>query len=143
LRDETAKRSAILEFIAALERLNRAVFAIAINHDHGEDVATWPPTGCSLIDMKEFVAAGISVYDLMQRQGALITWPPDLDTIKELREDTYLIEDTGYFTLDYYEDGHVNKDVFCEIGGKIACLELPTQNSIKFHRTELSKISAS
>jgi hypothetical protein len=73
MRDETARRSAILEFIAALERLNRAVYAIAMNHDHGEDMATRPASGCSLIDMKELAAAGVNVYELMQRQGALIT----------------------------------------------------------------------
>lgn len=140
LRDESEKRSSILEFIAALERLNSEVVQVTFDHHHGGENGRWPDHPCTLDSLTEAKEAGTQFYNLLLSKGPLIT--SDLDVVVELWEDIYRFTDHVKFDIDNYKYGQVKKAEYCNPGGKVACLEMPIRDATLSLRSELGKLLA-
>lgn len=134
LRDETAKRTAMLELIAALERFLRAVDAVAWTHAHRDALRPSDPAPeCELKDMEDVLAAGDHCYDLLLKNRALIDNPRCIYKVVDMWGIIrFGVESFEYY---YYDAGEVNPDEYCEAGGQVACMEIPIADSI----TDLDK----
>jgi hypothetical protein len=129
LRDETAKRTAILELIAALERFLRAVNAVAWTHAHRDALRPSDPAPeCELSDMKDVVAAGGHCYDLLLKNRALIGNPRRLYKVVDMWESIRFGVEP--FKAYYYDAGEVYPNEYCTTGGQVACLAIPISDGI-------------
>ena len=144
LRDEAERQSAILELIAALERFNSAVVQVTFIHSHGDSGNTWPDVPCSLGEFSEVRATGFDFYQLFLRRGALVSVTFDLVT--EIFETIFLYGNSAHFNKYWYKPGRHDDpkyaSQYCELGLKIATLELPIRDCVAQLKSELKNLLA-
>ena len=144
LRDEAKRQSAILELIAALERFNSAVVQVTFIHSHGDSGNTWPDVPCSLGEFSEVRATGFDFYQLFLRRGALVS--ATLTSLRKFSKRYSFTGNSAHFNKYWYKPGqHDNPKYasqYCELGLKIATLELPIRNCVAQLKSELKNLLA-
>jgi hypothetical protein len=105
-------------------------------HHHGGSGGSWPSDPCVLSSMGEVISAGSLLYDLLLKTRSLLS--SDLDVIMDVWE--YLALFDAGFHDHYYERCNINKKEYCEVGGRVACLELPVHDGIRALKSELRQL---
>lgn len=122
LRAEATRQTALLELIAAAERISNSAYLAGRGHDHRSD-GQWPDKPCQLTEMSELPAAAKAFNDLCDRNRPLISNDVVLDWPIEIWESITLTPDMD-LRGHYYDKFCDNRSDYCRLGAKLTCLEV-------------------
>ena len=138
LRDEAAKRPALLELIYALRKFYDCIALIEIKHSHGKDKETWPAK-CTLDFKKTISGAAKPFLEASNKYAALFSDPTRnaIWVCVEAWEDLLLY--SRYRTHEV-SDG-LSEDGFCEVGVTLVHMDARCMLTVKALEDELISIS--
>ena len=135
LRDEAAKRSALLELFYALKRFSKITVEVQLKHkrnNHGIRVDERTVRECKLEDVPDLIKVGQQYCDLFDKYTTFADKVTGelLEFVRDDWDTLYIFKE--HFGKREFEKHGVNEDEHCALCADAACLKLMIQDP-EFH----------
>ena len=122
LRDEAARRTAMLELVYVLRRFANAAFEAQNSHEHNEEFRNQ----ASVPTIANLIALGQSSIDLLFKNASLL----DSDTRNTVETARDKWEWMYGFSRHFAEQDRVSDTECCLLGGDLEVMELATNDAV-------------
>jgi hypothetical protein len=143
LRDEAAKRSALLEIYYVLKSFERKTYELYSEHRHGTGYAPWSDESCGNVDITKVAKCFNQYREGVDKHSALLGEALNLDFEKVVDFWEQVISEGQHLDHRQYDYDYGNEyPVYCDVGYDFCLIHQEIENAERSVRREVEKLSS-